>query len=220
MTEQLLPGRAPEAVALEGTYCRLEPLTPAHAPCLFATTSGEGEAARYRYMLDEPPVSETELAARIAGLANQNDQIHFAVIDSHTRLCAGRQAFFRIRPEHRSVEIGAVMWGRGVAGTRIATESLYLFARHVFEDLGYYRFEWKCNALNAPSRRAAIRFGFRYEGLFRKDMITKQQHRDTAWFAMTDEDWADLKPLYEAWLDPENFDAAGMAKTRLATPRL
>jgi RimJ/RimL family protein N-acetyltransferase len=217
--QQLTPGAAPQPCVLTGQYCRLEPLTAAHAPDLFEAISGPQTDARHRYLFEHPPASAAALADWIDNLSTHPDQMHFGVIDLATQKCAGRQAFLRLRPEHRSIEIGSVLWGAGIAGTRNATEALYLMARHVFEDLGYFRFEWKCNDLNMPSKRAAIRFGFKFEGVFRKDLIIKDQHRDTAWFSMLDDDWESAKLFYDAWLSSENFNAEGREKTKLATPR-
>ena len=118
----------------------------------------------------------------------------------------------RIDPAHGVIEIGNILWGPAIARSRIATEALYLSARYVFDDLGYRRFEWKCNNGNEPSKRAAQRFGFTFEGLFRQHMVQKGRNRDTAWFAMTDTDWPRLRAGYEAWLEPGNFDAAGSRK--------
>ena len=216
---ELAAGPAPEPVTLEGRYCRLEPLAERHAEALYEAISGDGLVARYRWLPSAPPDDEAAHVRQIVEAAAHPEWIYFAVIDQHSGRCGGRHALMRIRPEHRSVEVGGVLWGRGIARTRIATEALFLTARHVFETLGYRRFEWKCNDLNIPSRNAALRFGFRYEGTFRKDMIIKGLNRDTAWFAMLDDEWSVLKPIYEAWLDPGNFDADGTAKTRLATPR-
>ena len=121
----------------------------------------------------------------------------------------------RIRPAQGSAEIGCVIFGHALKRTAAATEVVYLTASYLFDWLGYRRYEWKCNNENEASKRAAERFGFRFEGIFRNDMVVKGKNRDTAWFAMTDEDWQTLKPSYEAWLAPENFDAEGNQKTRL-----
>ena len=120
-----------------------------------------------------------------------------------------------IVPENGVIEFGAVYWGPRIARTRIATETFYLAARHIFETLGNRRFEWKCNNGNEPSKRAALRFGFTYEGLFRQHMIFKGENRDTAWFSMLDSEWPARKAAFERWLDPNNFDADGRQKTPL-----
>ncbi len=215
----LQPGPAPQTVTLEGRYCRLEPLAERHAEALYAAVEGPEIEARYRWLPSQAPADAQEHLQQIVDAANHPGWLYFAVIDRQSGLCGGRQAFMRIRPADRSIEIGGVLWGRGIARTRIATEGIFLSARHVFEDLGYRRFEWKCNALNTPSRQAAARFGFTYEGVFRQDMIVKGESRDTAWFSMLDSEWPALKPVYEAWLDPANFHADGTARTRLGTAR-
>jgi len=125
----------------------------------------------------------------------------------------------RIDTVHGVIEIGNILWGPAIARTRIATEALYLFAQYVFDELGYRRFEWKCHNLNEPSKHAAERFGFTFEGVFRHHMVTKGQNRDTAWFAMTDDDWPRIKTGYVVWLAPENFDDSGQQKTKLTIPR-
>jgi RimJ/RimL family protein N-acetyltransferase len=117
------------------------------------------------------------------------------------------------------IEIGSILWTDAMARTRLATEALFLAARHVFDDLGYRRFEWKCDARNLPSRRAALRFGFEFEGIFRQHMWIKGRNRDTAWFAMLDQQWPTLRSAYETWLRPDNFDADGGQLRPLATPR-
>lgn len=220
MSEELKGGYPPRLATLAGKYCRLEPLKRTHAPALYAAVCADDRLEeRFKYLPDPAPQSLDDLKAAITNQTKRPDHMHFAVIDAVTGKCGGRQAFMRIRPEHRSVEVGFVLWGKGVAGTRMATESIFLMAKHVFEDLGYFRFEWKCNALNEPSWRAAIRFGFTYEGIFRNDMIVKGEHRDTAWFSMTHEEWPALKEKYEAWLSPDNFVNDGVAITKLDTPR-
>jgi RimJ/RimL family protein N-acetyltransferase len=206
---------APSRLTLPGQYCRLEPIGPQHAADLYAATGGEGEADRYRWLFDTPPGSEAAHADRLQSAAASPDPLHFAIIDAATGRAGGRHALMRITPDHGVIEVGAVLWGRGVAKTRLATEALYLTARHVFEDLGYRRFEWKCNVRNEPSHRAALRFGFQFEGIFRQHMIIKGESRDTAWFAMLDGDWPALKAEYQRWLAPDNFDAAGLQKTKL-----
>ncbi|NVK05945.1 MAG: GNAT family N-acetyltransferase, partial [Marivivens sp.] len=128
---------------------------------------------------------------------------------------AGRQTLMRLDPANGVVEIGHIYWGPLVSRTPAATEALYLFARHIFDDLGYRRFEWKCNNENLPSRRAAERFGFRHEGVFHQHLIVKGRNRDTAWFAMLDKDWAALRPAYDAWLSDDNFDQLGQQRRKL-----
>jgi RimJ/RimL family protein N-acetyltransferase len=174
-----------------------------------------GAEERFRWLFEVPrprPEFDDWLLRSMAS----EDPLFLAVVDAATGRAEGRQALMRITPEHGVIEVGHVLWGPRMARTRIATEALYLAARHVFDDLGYRRFEWKCNSRNEPSRRAALRFGFQFEGIFRQHMVQKGENRDTAWFAMTDGDWQQLKPGYERWLAAENFDAHGQQRLTLA----
>lgn len=202
----------PQRTVLEGRYVRLEPLAPVHAADLYEAAGPE----RYRWLPSDRSASAAALAVQVEAMAQSDDPMAFAVIDRATGRCEGRQSYMRITPEHGVIEVGGILWGGRMARTRLATEALYLFARDVFDDLGYRRFEWKCNDCNEASRNAARRFGFTYEGTFRQHMIVKGENRDTAWFAMLDGDWPQLKGGYEHWLRPENFDAAGVQRERLA----
>jgi RimJ/RimL family protein N-acetyltransferase len=211
-----LPRPRPARVVLDGRYARLEPLAASHAPDLFAAASAPGADRLFAYLFDEPPRDLEDMRAWTARAVATEDQVYAAVIDKATGRAAGRQALMRIVPEHGVIEIGNILWGSGISRTRVATEALYLAARHVFEDLGYRRFEWKCNDLNEPSKAAARRFGFSYEGLFRQHMWTKGANRDTAWFAMLDAEWTGFRREYDRWLDPGNFDPSGTQLSRLA----
>lgn len=209
----------PQPRPLAGRYATLEPLRDmAHGQSLHAAASGPDAVQRFRYLFDEPPRDRTALGAWIAEREGGQDPMFFAVVDRSTGRAEGRQALMRITPEHGVIEIGHIYWGPAIARTRVATEAQYLFARHVFRDLGYRRYEWKCDALNAPSRAAALRFGFRFEGVFRQHMVIKGRSRDTAWFAMIDADWPALEASYERWLDPANFDADGRQREPLRRP--
>jgi RimJ/RimL family protein N-acetyltransferase len=149
-------------------------------------------------------------------VAAAEDPLCFAVVDSASGRCEGRQSLMRITPEHGVIEVGGILWGPAIARTRVATEALFLHARYAFDMLGYRRFEWKCNARNEPSRRAALRFGFTFEGIFRQHMVVKGQSRDTAWFGIVDADWPRIRQGFERWLAPGNFDHQGKQKIRLA----
>lgn len=209
-----LPVRAP----LEGSWCRLEPLDPArHGAALFAASTAPGAEERFRYLFEPPPADLAAFMAWAEAEAASEDKMVFAVIDRATGRAEGRQCFMRIEPAHGVVEIGSILWGPAIARTRVATEALYLFAAHVFA-LGYRRFEWKCNDLNLPSKRAAARFGFSYEGLFRQHMVIKGESRDTAWFSIIDRDWPRLAAGYASWLAPESFDADGRQLSSLSFP--
>ena len=208
----IAPARGqPLRIMLDGRYARLEPLTTTHVHDLHACAGPE----RYRYLFDEPPKSEGDTRTWVEAAAASRDPLYFAVLDLATGHAEGKQALMRIVPEHGVIEVGGILWGDRIARTRVTTEALYLHARYVFDELGYRRFEWKCNALNQPSRNAAIRFGFRFEGTFRQHMIVKGMNRDTAWFAMLDTDWPRLKAGYERWLSPSNFESNGQQKTKL-----
>ena len=210
-----LPRPRPARKILDGRYARLEPLSAAHAPALFDASTGPGADTRFAYLFDLPPAATAEMEDWVAKAAATDDPLFSAVIDKASGRPAGRQALMRITPEHGVIEIGHILWGPAISRSRVATEALYLAARHVFEDLGYRRFEWKCNDLNEPSKAAARRFGFAYEGLFRQHMWSKGANRDTAWFSMLDSEWPRLRREYDRWLDPANFDAAGRQKTKL-----
>lgn len=207
----------PQRVVLEGRYARLEPLGPQHAAQLYAAASAPGSAQRFAYLFEQPPLDAREMDGWVARAGAADDPLMFAVIDRATSRVGGRQALMRIVPEHGVIEIGSIMWGPQIARSRIATEALYLFARYIFDDLGYRRFEWKCHSLNEPSQRAARRFGFAYEGTFRQHMIAKGRNRDTAWFSMLDGEWPRLRAVYERWLDPANFGPDGQQRARLDT---
>ena len=209
------PAQPPAPIVLEGRYVRLEPINARHADDLYAAASAPGAEARFAYLFSPPPTDAADMAARVAESVGQQDPMTFTVVDVASGRAGGQQSLMRITPAHGVIEIGSIMWGPGVARTRLATEALYLTARHVFEDLGYRRFEWKCNNRNEPSKRAAQRFGFVFEGVFRQHMIVKGESRDTAWFAMLDGDWPRLRAAYERWLDPANFDAAGAQRAKL-----
>jgi len=210
-----LPCPRPARVALEGRYARLEPVAPAHAQGLLAASA---DPKSFDYLFDVPPRGIEDVRAWVAKNAAAEDLVVHAVLDKATGIAGGRQSYMRIVPEHGVIEIGNILWGPAIARTRVATEALFLAARHVFEDLGYRRFEWKCNDLNEPSKAAARRFGFTFEGVFRQHMWTKGANRDTAWFAMIDKDWPRIRAAYEHWLEPQNFDAAGRQRAKLQVP--
>jgi RimJ/RimL family protein N-acetyltransferase len=149
--------------------------------------------------------------------AASNNPLSFAIIENATGSAVGHASYMRITPEHRVIEVGNIFYTPALARSAGATEAMYLMAKYVFEELGYRRYEWKCNALNEPSRRAALRLGFSFEGIFRQHMIQKGRSRDTAWYAMIDEEWPARKARFERWLAPENFDAAGRQRTPLSS---
>jgi RimJ/RimL family protein N-acetyltransferase len=192
----------------------LEPLSPSHLASLQAASLAPGAEDRYRY-LNTPPQTPAQIAAWLDVVSASQDPLFFAVIDPNTDNCEGRQSLMRIEPTHGVIEIGHILWGPAIARTRVATEAFYLAAEYVFDHLGYRRFEWKCDALNQPSRAAALRFGFTFEGIFRQHLIVKGQNRDTAWHSIIDQDWPALRAAFQAWLNPANFDSDGQQLTRL-----
>ena len=207
----------PERIVLQGQYCRLEPIdADQHSRDLFKASTPEDAQSRFQYLPEPPPASLEAMRGWTTAAAQSTDPLFFAVIDSGTGRVEGRQSLLNIAPAHKSIEIGHIYWGPDIAGTRIATEANYLFAKYVFETLRYNRYEWKCNALNVPSRKAALRFGFTYEGHFRRALIVRGRIRDTSWFSIISDEWPRLKAAYEQWLDASNFDENGLQKTRLS----
>lgn len=205
----------PVRVDMEGRHALLEPLDPVrHGEDLFAASMAPGAEDRFRYLFDSQ-MDQASFQGWLERSAGSSDPLFWAVIDKATGRAEGRQALMRIDAGHGVIEIGSILWGPAMAGTRVATEAQFLFASHVFDDLGYRRFEWKCDDRNLASKRAALRFGFQFEGIFRQHMVVKGQNRDTAWFAMLDRDWPALKTRYLAWLDPANFDGEGRQRQRL-----
>jgi RimJ/RimL family protein N-acetyltransferase len=197
---------------LEGRYLRLEPLTPAHAAALDA--ANRASDAIWDYLPYGPFADAAAYRAWVEAAAGKPDPLFFALTDKAVGTPAGVASLMRIAPEQGSIEVGHICLSPSLQRTRAASEMIFLFAGWVF-DAGYRRFEWKCDAGNRPSRRAAQRFGFSFEGVFRQHMIVKGRNRDTAWFAMTDGDWDCLRPAWEAWLDPANFDADGRQRQAL-----
>ena len=212
------PAKRPERIVLDGRFCRLEPLDPArHGDDLYRASTPADAAQRFIYLFEEPPLNRTGFQAWLEKVTLSTDPLFFAVIDKRTGRCEGRQTLMRIDPVHQVIETGSIYWGPEISRTPVTTEANYLFAKYVFEDLGYRRFEWKCNALNAPSRAAAERFGFSYEGHFRRAVIIKGRTRDTIWYSMLAEEWPRLKVAYEQWLSLGNFDGMGKQKVSLRT---
>jgi RimJ/RimL family protein N-acetyltransferase len=209
------PRPRPERIVIEGRYVRLEPLDPAsHGEELFQASHASHSQERFRYLFEQAASDRAVFDAWLEKSAASEDPLFFAVVDQATGKVVGRQALMRIDPNNGVAEIGNIYWGPNLSRTPGATEAMMLFAKTVF-DLGYRRYEWKCNNNNEPSKRAAERFGFTFEGVFRQHMIQKGENRDTAWFSMLDSEWPALKAAYDAWLDPSNFDEAGSQKRRL-----
>jgi RimJ/RimL family protein N-acetyltransferase len=210
------PATRPIATTLIGRYATLVPLDPAtHADALWAEIRGRDEV--WLYLFEPPPSNRAGFDALLHRKARHADRVYLTVMDHSLGQAAGYACYMRIDEPHRSIEVGDILFTPAIQRTRAATEAMYLMAKHVFEDLAFRRYEWKCNDLNEPSKRAALRLGFRFEGLFRQHMIIKGRNRDTAWFAMLDADWPARKAAFERWLDPSNFDGAGRQRIALSS---
>ena len=202
--------RWPAPVTLTGRSICIEPLNPiTHSDALWQVTGGMKHAELWQYMSEGPFFSRSEFDASLASAAASQDPVFFALIDQQTGLAVGRCSYLNIRPAHGVIEVGNLLFSHLLQRKRGATEALYLMAKHAFVDLGYRRYEWKCNALNEKSRKAALRTGFTFEGVFRQHMIIKGRSRDSAWFSILDSEWPSVCLAFETWLAPENFDANG-----------
>ena len=208
------PARFPSAATLKGRYGTVERLNATrHGPGLLAAMRGHD--AIWAYIPAGPFSDDATLSGYIAACEQNKERIFYAVIDPGDR-ALGILSLMEIRPANRVVEVGNIVYAPALQRTPLGTEAQYLIARYAFETLGYRRYEWKCNSLNAASRRAAERFGFTYEGIFRQHMIVKGRNRDTAWFSMLDSEWPARRLAFERWLAPENFGADGRQKVSLA----
>jgi len=211
------PARLPKRTTLRGRLVDLVPLdTKSHGDSLFELTGGHGNKSLWLYLRSGPFPGRKSFDVYLKQLAASDDPLCFAIIDKPSGRALGWATFMRIEPTDRVVEVGNVVFTRALQRTTGATEAIYLMAKQAFEELGYRRFEWKCNALNARSRKAALRFGFKFEGVFRQHMIVKGRSRDSAWFSIIDSEWPERKKAFEAWLHPSNFDARGRQKTSLS----
>jgi RimJ/RimL family protein N-acetyltransferase len=201
---------------LKGARVRLEPFDPAaHEAALYESLHAPGDPRLWDYM-PYGPFERGDWHDWFAASSTSEDPLFYALVVDGAPL--GQASYLRIEPEHRVIEIGHIALGPALQRTVAATEAMYLLARHAFDDLGYRRLEWKCNALNARSCRAAERLGFTFEGIFRQHMLVKGRNRDTAWFSIIDGEWPARRAAFEAWLDPANFDEAGRQRKRLREP--
>jgi RimJ/RimL family protein N-acetyltransferase len=222
-------------VTLRGRSVTLEPLdADRHSAAIWNAVHGHDEV--WTWLADGPYASESALHAALVEKQASQNAVFLAILPApggqptaspHVpgpfapglRPAAGYASYMRIEPAHGVVEVGNILLSPILQRTTAATEAMYLMARHVFDDLGYRRYEWKCNAENEPSRRAALRLGFSFEGIFRQHMVIKDRNRDTAWFAMLDHEWPERKQAIETWLDPANFVADGKQRYKLAACR-
>ena len=204
-------------VTLTGRHVRIVPVDPAaHSAALYAGSHGPGHEDLWRYLFTGPYRDEASFRAYLDQRAGSSDPLFFTILQAATGEPTGYASLMRIEPTHRVIEVGNILYLPSLQRTVGATEAMYLLARQVFEEMGYRRYEWKCDALNEPSRRAAIRLGFTFEGIFRQHMIVKEKNRDTAWFSMLDTEWPARKRAFEKWLDPANFTVDGRQKSSLS----
>jgi RimJ/RimL family protein N-acetyltransferase len=210
----------PQRIALAGRYCCVTPIDverDAHA--LFDAYMQAPDGRDWTYLSEERPVSAASFREYLAKIALSGDPLHYSIVDLSSARAVGTAALMRIEPVHGVIEIGYITYSPLLKRTRAGTEAMYLLMRYIFDELGYRRYEWKCDSLNAPSRAAAKRYGFHFEGIFRKAIVYKRRSRDTAWFSIIDEEWPWMRTAFEAWLNPGNFDAAGQQQRALAASR-
>lgn len=201
--------------ALTGRYVTLEPFEALrHGAALWDAVKDHNEL--WTWLAGGPYAGAEEMTAGLEKWRKAESAVLFAIVPTEIGKAAGWASYMRIKPAHGVIEVGNVLFSPALQRSRAATEAMYLMARHVFDDLGYRRYEWKCNAENEASRRAALRFGFTFEGIFRQHMVVKGRSRDTAWFALLDNEWPARKRAFEAWLEPANFDAEGRQRLSLA----
>lgn len=202
---------------MQGRLVSLVPLADAadKVAALYDVTHGPDKDSLWRYLFAGPFATKAAFCAYLEGRAAANNEQFFTIVASESPV--GFAAFLNIEPAHRRIEVGSILYAPAFQRTPGATEAMYLMARHVFEDLEYRRYEWKCDALNTRSRQAALRLGFSFEGIFRQHMIVRGRNRDTAWFSMLDSEWPHRKAGFERWLDPSNFDDEGRQKLSLSS---
>lgn len=207
----------PQRTLLQGSSVRLLPLDPERdvQALYLAEHAADADPHQWDYLAVGPFQNQHDFKAWLKTCASTSDPLFFSVIDQQSGLASGVLSYLAITPEHGSIEIGHVWFSARLQRTRQATEAIYLLARHAFDDLGYRRLEWKCNALNLRSRQAALRFGFTAEGVFRQHRVFKGKNRDTAWFSLLDNEWPAQRAVFEAWLRADNFDGNGHQKKSL-----
>jgi RimJ/RimL family protein N-acetyltransferase len=210
----------PSRSAMEGRFCTVEPIDPArHAAELHAAYLVDQEGRNWTYLPHGPYPHFEEYRDFLEQAALRDDPLVHAIVERRSRRAVGVASLMRIDPAPGVIEVGGINYAPPLQRTPAATEAMFLMMRRVFDELGYRRYEWKCDALNAPSRAAALRLGFRYEGMFRQATVYKGRNRDTCWFSILDSEWPALKPAFERWLDPGNFDGAGRQRQSLSSLR-
>ena len=210
----------PSRASMVGRYCRLEPVdAERHAADLFDAYAGAPDDRDWTYLFADRPKDAVACRTYVETLAASTDPFYFAVIESASGRAVGTAALMRIEPAHGVIEVGAIAYSPLLKQTRAGTEAMYLMMRRAFDELGYRRYEWKCDNLNAPSHAAAMRYGFTYEGIFRQAIVYKGRNRDTAWYSITDLEWPLVRAGFEAWLAPDNFDDTGRQRRALGELR-
>ena len=216
--ERLPSAMVPARSAIAGRYVELEPLSAErHAAELYRASHGSEEMLGiWTYLPVGPWPSLEAYTAALRQQSSEFDRVFYALRPTEGGPVAGQASYLDIHPQNGVIEIGSIWFGATLRRTRAATEALYLLIRYAMDDLGYRRMQWRCNAENAASRRAARRLGFRFEGVFYRHMIYKGKNRDTAWYSILDEEWPELRAIFEEWLQPANFDASGTAIVSLS----
>ncbi|HEY1120898.1 MAG TPA: GNAT family N-acetyltransferase [Haloferula sp.] len=210
------PPPLPSAEPMEGRFCRLEKLDAEHhTASLYAANSLDQDRRMWTYLAYGPFESEDTYRAWVNDMSAKSDPLFFAIVDKKSGRAIGVASYLRIDPRAGSIEVGHIAYSPLLQGTSAATEAMFLMMQRAF-DLGYRRYEWKCDSLNAPSRAAALRLGFTFEGIFRQAVIVKGRNRDTAWFSITDKEWPSRRDTFTRWLDPSNFDVQGKQHTKLS----
>ena len=208
----------PPRSAMEGRFCRVEPVDPArHAADLHAANLLDENGRNWTYLPYGPFPQFEEYRDFVEQAASRDDPLVHTIIERRSGCAVGVASLMRIDPSAGVIEVGGINYAPPLQRTPAATEAMYLMMRRVFDELGYRRYEWKCDSLNAPSRAAALRLGFRYEGMFRQATVYKARNRDTCWFSILDSEWPGLKTAFECWLDPDNFDATGRQRQNLSS---
>jgi RimJ/RimL family protein N-acetyltransferase len=210
----------PQRNAMQGRYCRLEPVdVERHAADLFSAYMEAPDGRDWTYLFAERPETDAVFRDYLAKLTMTEDPLHYTIVDARTAQAVGTAALMRIDPMHGVIEVGSITYSPRMKRSRVGTEAMYLLMRLAFDELGYRRFEWKCDSLNAASRAAAVRYGFTFEGIFRRAIVYKGRSRDTAWYSITAEEWPRMRLAFETWLAPENFDGSGRQRRQLSTIR-
>jgi RimJ/RimL family protein N-acetyltransferase len=214
------PRQPPPRTPMEGRFCRVEALDPARqAGDLFAANSEDRDGRMWTYLPWGPFASLEEYSAALEAALRREGYVTYAVLGADSGKALGVASYLSINRNAGSIEVGGIAYSPALQRTPAGTEAMYLMMRRAFDELGYRRYEWKCNSLNAPSRAAATRYGFQFEGVFRQADVVKGRNRDTAWFSITDGEWPGLRAAFERWLDPANFDAQGRQRASLSALR-